>query len=260
MQDFWNSVRAWGPGKVDLRGELPDIDGRYGRYGARRVELIDTIVVHHTASSRDTTWRSVYDLHTRTNGWGGTGYHLGIRRGQIAYLGDLGTQRACVASENHHIICICLTGNYQEYDVEDRDALALASLVEDLQGWSQGRLGRKLKVVGHGDLGQTACPGAGIRKLLPGLASGDLTAPPAMPADEPSKDDIALAVSVSTIEVNRGAALFKAIKDGGYIPTGNEVTRSGWHLQAAAHASRSGRAVFYCRAGDWGNVRKKLLP
>lgn len=263
MVDPWNSINPGPNGKEDQRSRFPGIGVLYGHYPPRSFGMIDTIVVHHTASGKDTTWESVYRLHTGPDrNWDSIGYHFGIRRGSIAYLGAVDTIRACVSAQNHHIICVVLTGNYEAEQVDQNDLSALASLISDIQGWAVREIGRKLAIKCHGDLNQTACPGRNLRSMVERIARGEGPATPQSPPagpDEPSKDDIVFAASKQTISVNPVSALYLAGRGNGYIPTGGECARSGWTMQPFQEQTGNARRVYYCRTGDWSNVRWKSL-
>lgn len=261
---LWSMVRGWDGGRADLRRELPDINGRYGRFSTRPLTGVTQIAVHHTASPKSTTWESVYRLHTDQNpggrGWSGTGYHFGIRDGQIAYLGDIGTSRACVADHNLSVICVCISGNYETDQIDPRDRVALVGLVEDIRAFYQREFGKTLRVVGHRDLGQTACPGRNLISLVREIDTGGAVAPPAPPVDRPSKDDIAFAMQSAVLSINPEAALFRRMQGHNHFPIGPEKQRGGWTMQPSASASTGARRVYYCKTGDWGRVLFVEIP
>jgi hypothetical protein len=163
------------PGYEDLRQTLP----RRGDYGRRRLESVRYIAVHHTAGPAAQAWQSIARFHTGTRGWPGIGYHIGIRLGQVAYLGDVSTTRANVWGRNHEVIGIAMTGDYQNVALPHEYVVALRAVVEALD---RG-LGRQLTVSGHRDLALpghgTVCPG---RFAAAALASAR-AAPPATTAD-----------------------------------------------------------------------------
>lgn len=178
-------TRHLGGRLVDQRAALPDLDSpRYGRFGKRLLSTLDTIAVHHTAGGKDQTPQQVYAFHTGPERqWSGIGYHLLIRRGQVHYVGDVLTARACVGDLNPRVVCVCLTGDYTKETVDAADLDALRLTVAALQAWAGASLGRRLAVKGHGELpGQTtACPGQNLLPIVHQLAAGTAPAPAPQP-------------------------------------------------------------------------------
>lgn len=171
---------ALGTRFTDMRGALPDVDGPHGRFGRRVLSMIRTIAVHHSAGPKAQTARQLYDFHIGPErGWGGLGYHILIRQGQVHLVGDPETARACVKDLNASVLCVCLTGDYTREALDDRDAEALAMTVGALQAWAQAQLGHRLSVKGHGELPgqQTACPGTNLLPLVRDLDKRSTTAP-----------------------------------------------------------------------------------
>ena len=151
--DFWTALKdAFGDQAVDLRGRLLTD----GSYAGRSAESIRRIVVHHTAVDASRTWAAVAAYHVNGNNWPGIGYHLGIARdGGLSYLGDIGTIRYHAGRANADSIGICFAGNY----MVDEPAAAMLATYARLASVVEVHLGRQVKVVGHRDVGATACPG-----------------------------------------------------------------------------------------------------
>lgn len=169
----------------DLRAVLPDVDGPNGRFGRRALTAIRTIAVHHSAGPKTQTAKAIYDFHIGPQrGWGGIGYHIMIRQGQVDLVGDPETARACVKDLNPSVLCICLTGDYTREPLAEGDAEALAMTVGALQAWAQEQLGHRLAVKGHGELPgqQTACPGTNLLPLVRDLDKRGTAAPKPRPA------------------------------------------------------------------------------
>lgn len=163
----------------DLRKTMADRPG----FTARPLSGVEALAVHHTASSRQTSWTAVRDGHW-AKGWSGIGYHLGIRMGKVAYLGDVGQRRACVADNNHRLICLVLTGDYTKTKPDPGDLALARRVVKVLDAF----MGRKLLLRGHSDFLATACPGALLYSEIQGLRSGAVVSPP---ASRPNKAKIA---------------------------------------------------------------------
>ena len=245
----------FGAGYQDLRATLPhDPNGPNGDFVARPLLGLDILAVHHTAGPRDQTWKAIAETHIRDRGFAGIGYHIGIRQGAVAYLGDVGQGRACCRDMNHRVLCVTLTGNYETMPLDAADAKVLLRVTRVIQGWAQGTVGRKLKVLGHGEvpLQATACPG---RNLLPEVhriaALPDLGT--AAGPDAPRL--LAAAAARQTLPINRQAALIKRLVADGFLPTSPEFAFDSFIAQRAERLSDGKVRVYYVKAGDFANVK-----
>jgi len=182
--DFWTALgNAFGSQAMDLRGRLLT-DGDYVR---RSADSIRRIVVHHTAVDASRSWAVVAAYHVNGNNWPGIGYHLGIARdGALSYLGDIGTVRYHAGRANADSIGVCFAGNF-ETDVPTAAALAT---FDRLYAVLDAYIGRGLEIVGHRDVGQTACPGRNLYAVLFGAQLLPL------PAEEPLLPPAVLAEKV----------------------------------------------------------------
>lgn len=161
---------------ADLRSALPrNPHGPAGDFSARPLAGIDTVAIHHTAGPKWAGWDVVAAAHVNQRGWAGIGYHIGIKGGRVAYLGDASQARACCQNQNHRVLCVVLAGNYENETVDAPDAEALRRVVAVIQRWA----GRKLAVKGHREVpGQaTACPGRHLLPLVQAIAAGQGQAP-----------------------------------------------------------------------------------
>lgn len=120
------------------------------------------LVIHHSVTSHDATPDDIALLH-KARGWGGIGYHFVITKdGTVYYVGDISTGRANVADRNHEVIGIVMVGDFTKHLPSDEQIRSAHDLVKyfltetpslpTLKNWSQ--------LVGHKDLGATACPGS----------------------------------------------------------------------------------------------------
>ncbi len=165
----------------DLRAALPrNPSGPYGDFGKRVLGSIDMLAVHHTVGPRDQSWQAIAQGHITGRGWAGIGYHIGIRLGSVAYIGDVSQSRACCADQNHRVLCVVMTGNYEAEAVDKADAEALRRVAAVVQRWSMAVLGRPLTVLGHREVpGQaTACPGKNLLPLVHSIAGKTPTPAP----------------------------------------------------------------------------------
>lgn len=148
-----------------------------GAYATRSAAAIQRVIVHHTATA-PTTWTNVARYHVQTKGWPGIGYHFGIESsGLVSYLGSIETWRYHAGNANGDSIGVCFMGNFETTDMPTSAALgSYARLLSALEVF----LGRRLKVQGHRDVGETVCPG---RNLYAVLFEAEAREP--LPEDEP---------------------------------------------------------------------------
>lgn len=129
-------------------------------YRKRRIDQIEQIVVHHSADNG--TPESIAGYHVNTKGWPGVGYHFLIdKTGQIFKGNDIDTVSYNVANQNTKTLGICCIGNYE---VDTPSATTIAAL-KWLIGSVKAVIGDK-PVIGHRDVGTTACPGKNLYKLI----------------------------------------------------------------------------------------------
>jgi hypothetical protein len=120
------------------------------------------IAIHHSASREGGAAR--FDGWHKARGWDGVGYDFVVGNGTDTADGALETtfrwreQRdgAHVKGWNDLAIGVCLVGNFEEADPTPRQRETLARLVRHLR--RRFRVPPE-RVVGHGALGATACPG-----------------------------------------------------------------------------------------------------
>lgn len=251
----------FGGGYADLRASLPkNPGGPNGDFSVRALGQIDTIAVHHTAGPKEQTWPAIAAFHITGRQWAGIGYHIGIRRGAVSYLGDISQARACCIDQNHRVACVVLTGDYETEAVDQIDREALARVVNVIQKWAGLATGRKLAIKGHSEVpGQsTACPGGALLAVVHELAET-----PAKPAAKPGSALLAAVDKVHRaqgITLNPTAALQRAIRADGLTPTTREleVVDGGvtYIAQRAEALAGGGARVYYVVKGDWARVSK----
>ncbi len=256
MADLNHLLAAeFGAGYQDLRASLPhNPGGPGGDFNTRPLLGLDILAVHHTVGPREQSWQAIARTHISSRGFAGIGYHIGIRQGAVAYLGDAGLARACCRDMNHRVLCVVITGNYETMPLDAADAQALRRVTAVVQRWAQSGIGRKLKILGHGEvpLQATACPGrnllAEVHRIaaLPdlGLAAGP---------DAPRL--LTEAAARQTLPINRQAALIKRIAADGFLPTSPEFPFDGLIAQRAERLSDGKVRVYYVKTGDFANVK-----
>ncbi len=147
---------------VDLRGQLPGTE----HYETRPLSHLGPggplkwLAVHHTGVQRDNSAREIASYHANILGWPGIGYHFLVHiGGRIDYVGDILTIRYNVARQNHHVIGICLAGDFTRQSPGLPQLEAARLLLSNLQY----ALGWPVPIAGHGEVALpgfgTACPG-----------------------------------------------------------------------------------------------------
>lgn len=161
MGNFTFGVPALGNKFVDYRQQIPGDSFNWA--WTRPLAQVKYLVIHHTAAVDTQTPESIANYHINNNGWGGIGYHLVIsKEGVVYYVGDLTTARANVKDMNHLVVGICLVGNFTGGRVPTDSQIGSTRLLcekllfntpelSGADGWED--------VVGHKQLGATACPG-----------------------------------------------------------------------------------------------------
>lgn len=187
-------VAEFGETYSDLRSTLPtNPHGPFGDFSPRPMGGIDMIAVHHTAGPKAQGWGEIAQFHVTNRQWAGIGYHIGIRGGRVSYLGDVSRGRACCMDQNHRVICVCLTGDYEREALDPADAGALMRVVDVIQRWARVTVGRSLAVKGHREVPgqQTACPGRNLLPLVHQIAGGAAPAPGPVPPPSVSRPNLA---------------------------------------------------------------------
>jgi len=137
------------------------------------------VAIHHSASAQGGAAR--FDEWHRAKGWDGVGYDFVVGNGTDTPDGSIEVtfrwreQRdgAHVKGWNDLAIGICLVGDFEQADPTPKQLEAAAVLVRHLR--RRFAIPRE-RVVGHGSLGLTLCPGA--RLDLRALAQASDPAPP----------------------------------------------------------------------------------
>jgi hypothetical protein len=149
---------------------------------------IDTVVIHYTAAADcpEGDDRSAYARFLRSlqaSYLASRGYSLGYSVA-VATVGESWAIRwtdiapAATKGHNGHTFAILVT-----VDGDRPASSAAVAEVRRLVGMAATLAGRSLRIVGHGELGATACPGAGLRAQI---AAGVFTptSPPPIPEDD----------------------------------------------------------------------------
>lgn len=113
----------------------------------------DKIVLHHSAGTGSV--EEIHNLHIKSNGWSGIGYHLYIRRDGTVYRGrPIDKVGAHCLDHNYYTIGICFEGNFETGEMSDNQFSAGREVIKYLK-----ELYPNAEFCGHRDLNATSCPG-----------------------------------------------------------------------------------------------------
>lgn len=138
------------------------------------------IVVHHTASDRDTTtYETIRHEHVDVNGWQDVGYHhLILSDGTLKVCRPVGQMGAHALGYNQGTIGIALAGNFEH---EDPTTAQLRTLIQVLAVLCKRYGLPSSAIIGHCDVNRivkfaklagrwvstaTACPGRILYRML----------------------------------------------------------------------------------------------
>lgn len=132
---------------------------------------IDKIVLHHSASPRDTTTAAKIRGWHKDRGFIDIGYHYVVEAsGHLAYGRALDSVPAAQKGANQNSIAICLVGDNTEpgegwNDGQKQTARSLIVMLRQV-------IGRPLPICGHRDVAPSLCPGLDVKEVFPDLVSG----------------------------------------------------------------------------------------
>ena len=150
---------------------------------------IQKVVIHHTAETgvkkgltAEKVMRGIYRYHTITRKWGDIGYHYVVSPSGRIFEGRSGGTSVVGAHaycNNIGTIGISLMGNFQEEDPTPAQIAALGKLLPrlakkytlDLTDTDYFHGKKTQNLLGHRDLGSTACPGGHLYSLLSQIRS-----------------------------------------------------------------------------------------
>ena len=122
----------------------------------KRSKILEYIVIHHTASTRDMTVQEIHQLHlNQGENWKGIGYHFYIDKKGVIWRGRPEEMSGSHALNYNSVsIGICLSGNFEIEKPTEKQIQSVTDLVKYLR-----KKYGNFKLVGHKDLNATACPG-----------------------------------------------------------------------------------------------------
>jgi len=124
---------------------------------------IGRIVVHHSASARDTLIATIDRWH-RDRGFAGIGYHYVIEgNGKLRQGRDLSKLGAHARGFNATSVGICVTGDNTNPSQQwsEKQVAMLRRVVDALELLFPGAI-----TMGHRDLKNTLCPGLEVKHVL----------------------------------------------------------------------------------------------
>ncbi len=178
-----NDLNETYPDEFEINEVVYRENGKDLRWPLQYSTKIDKVVVHHTAGenhlerSPKEVMRAVYAYHANSRGWGDIGYNFVIDGNGNIYEGRAGGDYVVgghVYCSNVHTIGVALMGNFQNASPTGKQIEALQKLLPeladtyglDLSGDSVFHGMNLPNLLGHKDLGQTACPGENMYELL----------------------------------------------------------------------------------------------
>ncbi|MEO1614742.1 MAG: D-Ala-D-Ala carboxypeptidase family metallohydrolase [Planctomycetota bacterium] len=129
---------------------------------------VTKLVVHHSASPRDTTTVADLSRWHRERGFSQIGYHqLILANGTVSAGRPESIMGAHALGANQNSLGVCLMGNFEN---ETPTGAQLSSLVTVLQRWTREYRLPTTSIYGHGEVPggktATACPGRNLKSQL----------------------------------------------------------------------------------------------
>lgn len=138
---------------INIVKDLPK--GR-GEYSERPLSQITDIVVHHSAASPNFGPYDFAKWHIEKKDWPGIAYHYVLMAdGKIYQTNELETVSYHALGHNSYTCGICLSGNFEESKVPQKQLDALVWLIRKVKG----KLPNFRRVNPHGFYKSTQCPG-----------------------------------------------------------------------------------------------------
>lgn len=135
----------------------------------RPIDVVDTIVIHHSAGAFTSQEQLVKD-HIIKENWSCIGYHYLIKKSTICQqLNSLDTITPGATGHNLRSIHICVEGNYEIESVDKMVLEVLIWLVKELKEIYDIR-----HIKCHGEVGKTLCCGRFLISQVDRLRSFNL--------------------------------------------------------------------------------------
>ena len=142
------------------------------------------LIIHHSATARDTTTFEAVKAGHIKKGWGDIGYHFFITADGVLHEGrgqdQIGAH--CIADRmNYRSLGICLAGNFETEQPAKKQVETLKGIVGQLKEiWKIPAE----NILGHSEVkgAATACPGKNLMPFVLGLRQPENTSPDAQNA------------------------------------------------------------------------------
>lgn len=136
---------------LDIRKANLEWNGKLKKLYVSKVRYI---MIHHSAHP---SW-DVYDVHNyhkNSNGWIGIGYNFFINPDGTVFEGRGFNIGAGATGYNSNSIHICFAGNFEKQKPSNSQLRNGKELIK----WLLEIVPLNVKIIGHKDIGKTACPG-----------------------------------------------------------------------------------------------------
>lgn len=167
-RDAWHAVPPDIQGSVEGVYDAVSNPGGWYVYPQPLTEVLNTIVVHHSALPLSDGPLEIQAKHLTTQRYADIAYHFIIDAAGTIYAGrDLQVRGAHTGGHNTGTVGVVLLGNFEEtvpFEVQLSSLKRLAFCLRDTYGITH--------LAGHRDFQPevTVCPGENLETLLPGLA------------------------------------------------------------------------------------------
>ena len=182
--EIWEGVYD---SELEIDETVTHEDGERLSWALEYPEDVDKIIIHHTATTTDlddpeAAVQAIYYYHAISRGWSDIGYNYIIDQYGNIYEGRAGGEGVAAghaAGYNVGSVGIAVLGNYENGPMTYESTVSLMSLIEyvaddfgiDVSGSSKFRGEVIPNLLGHSDVGATACPGDYIYDMLPNMRS-----------------------------------------------------------------------------------------
>lgn len=141
-----------------IKNKPPKVKDMFLRKSKRNIH---TLFVHSTATkrARKVTRKDLYQWHVKERGWSDIGYHGMIHRdGTFQSLRSIDKDGAHAYRHNRNTIGVVMVGGLSDSHSPEANFTraqfrTLKKVIAEQQGYYEG-----LKIKGHRDVGNTACP------------------------------------------------------------------------------------------------------
>lgn len=136
---------------LDIRKANLEWNGKLKKLYASKVKYI---MIHHSAHPSWDVY-NVHNYHKNSNGWIGIGYNFFINPDGTVFEGRGFNIGAGATGYNSNSIHICFAGNFEKQKPSNSQLRNGKELIK----WLLEILPLNVKIIGHKDIGKTACPG-----------------------------------------------------------------------------------------------------